>query len=162
MKRIIQWITGISIYGLFNWLFDYVGYSFVIWKLGVIPGGLVMAILAFFLDWYSVKFYDEFETDWLAMEEIKSLRDYQGKNLMKRFTKLILTKTPDFIQVIFFAVKFNPFITTIMMRKSSFEAKGMSRQDWKIFIISFIIGQIYWISVIAGGVYGLLALFSKE
>ncbi len=161
MKRFFQWITGISIYGLFNLLFDVVVYSFVIWQLGIVWGGLIMAIPSFLLDWYSVKFYDEFEKDFLAMEEIKSLRDYEGKNLIKRLTKLILRRTPLFVQFIFFSLKFNPFITTIMMRKSAFEAKGMSRRDCKIFVISFTIGQIYWIFLIAGGVQGIIFFFSK-
>ena len=159
MRRLPQWIAGISVYAVLTWLFDYVGYSIVIWKLGLIQGGIVMAILAFFLDWYSVKYYNYLQTDWLAMEYIKSLRNYEGKNKIKRMTKYILTKTSRPIQIIFFSLKFNPFITTIMMSTEAFNPKGMTRQDWRTFIISHVIGQLYWIFVIAGGVYGLMALF---
>jgi hypothetical protein len=90
------------------------------------------------------------------LKYLKSLKEYDGRNKLKRLTKFVLTKTSPAVQIIFFSIKFNPFITTIMMRKDGFHQQGISRQDWKIFIISHTIGQIYWILLIALGIEGVM------
>lgn len=149
---ISKWITGVSTYSLFSWLFDYPVYTFIIWIFGPICGGLIMIALSFLVDFYAIRFYDWSKNDWLALEYFKSLRDYNGANKYKKFTGYLLSKTSLWVQIVILSLKFNPFIVTLLLRDGAHQYNGLSRRDWRIFWGSFLITQAYWIAVIATGI----------
>jgi hypothetical protein len=63
--------------------------------------------------------------------------------------------------VVILSIKFNPFITTIVMRNGTYTYSGMARRDWIIFVTSHIIGQLYWIGVISGGVAVVRSIYGR-
>lgn len=153
MRVISRWLTGITLYSGFSWILDYPLYSFVIWKLGVINGGILMSVVALVIDLVTLILYDKASTDWLALETTKELRNYSGSNRIKRLMAYVLTRTPFLIQLLFCSIKFNPFMTTAFLRPSAHEYPGMTKRDWSIFLASFIICQTYWTLVISGAVF---------
>ncbi len=145
-------LTGSFIYSIWNWLYDYPFYSFVIWYLGIFKGGLIMAILSLAVDLATLKFYDWSKEDWFALEYIKALKDYKGKNIIKNFFAYVMLSTPLVVQVIVLSTKFNSFMVTALLREGAYKYQGFSTRDWMIFGGSYIFSQIYWILIISGGV----------
>lgn len=132
------------------WGFDYVLYPFVIWYLGPIAGALVMTLLSFLACYGTLRFYDWSKKDWLGIETVKSLKDWESSTRLARFTSWILKKG-DPAALLFLSIHFDPFITTAYMRHGSHRYNGLSNRDWKIFIGSLLIGNTYWtIAVFAG------------
>ncbi len=145
-----------------NWLmvqgFEFVLYPFVIYKLGLVYGGIVMSLLSFIVCLLTFWFYDWSKRDWLGIEAIKELKDYAGDGWFRRaFAKLL--KGSQTMACVVLSIKFDPFITTAYLRHGAFN--GMTRRDWKIFVASWIIGNVYWSFACFGGVSALTWLWKK-
>lgn len=134
-----------------DFVFNYILYPFVIWKMGILGGGAVMTILSFLICYLIMIFYDWSKKDWLGIETIKGLKEYSGKSIIGKFTSWIMKKS-DPILLIFLSIQFDPFITTAYMRHGAHQYSGMSKRDWKIFMSSLIIGNVYWTVVAFAGV----------
>ncbi len=145
-------LTGSVIYSIWNWLYDYPFYSFTIWYLGILKGGLLMAMLSIVVDLATLKFYDWSKEDWFALEYIKALKDYKGKNVIKNFFGYVMLSTPLAVQVVVLSTKFNSFMVTALLREGAYKYQGFSTRDWMIFWSSYVFSQIYWILIISGGV----------
>jgi hypothetical protein len=149
--QISKVITGTAVYTVLNWLYDYPLYSIVLWYGGILWGGLFMALLSIPVDLVTLKFYDWSQQDWFAIEYLKAMKEYQGKNILKRALKVIFCGTPKWLQVIVLSIKFNAFAVTTLLRKGAYEYQGLTRSDWLVFWGSYFIGQVYWIFVIGSG-----------
>ena len=138
-------IFGVGVVGnaLMVWAFDYLLYPFVIWKLGILLGGPVMMLCSLVVCYLTIIFYDWAKKDWIGLETLKSLREYEGKVKTGRFTSWILKKG-DWGAFLFFSLKSDPFITTVYMRKGAHQYNGMSPRDWKIFLGSVILSNLWW------------------
>jgi len=134
-----------------DFVFNYILYPFVIWKMGILGGGAVMTILSFLICYLIMIFYDWAKKDWLGIETIKGLKEYNGKSIVGKFTSWIMKKS-DPILLIFLSIQFDPFITTAYMRHGAHQYSGMSKRDWKIFMSSLVIGNAYWTVVAFAGV----------
>ena len=142
-SRFTELVTGITAFKLLNYLFDYALYPFVIYKLGIISGGLVMTVLAGTINILCLKFYDWSKRDWLGIEAIKGVKGYEGESRLLEFMSGILKKS-DPAAFLFLSIKEDPFITMIYLRHGSHQYNGMSARDWRIFLGSVAIGNIYW------------------
>ncbi len=88
-----------------------------------------------------MKFYDWSKRDWLGIEAIKSLKDYSGASRSGRFMAWLLRQS-DLIACILLSIKFDPFIVTAYLRQGAFG--GMTRRDWRIFLLSWLIANAWW------------------
>ena len=134
-----------------DFIFNFIIYPFVIWKLGILGGGAVMTILSFLICYIIMIFYDWSKKDWLGIETIKQVKEYQGKSLIGRFTSWMLKKG-DLAVFLFLSIQFDPFITTAYLRHGAHNYSGMKKRDWKNFIASLLVGNIYWTLVAFAGV----------
>jgi hypothetical protein len=125
--RVAELTTGITAFKLSNNTFDYALYPFVIYKLGILKGGLIMTLLAAISNILCLKFYDWSKRDWLGIEAIKGM-----------------LKKSDPVAFLFLSVKEDAFITMVYMRHGSHQYNGMSARDWRIFLGSVAISNIYW------------------
>lgn len=123
--------------------FDYFLYPFVIYRLGILKGGAVMTFLSFLACIGIMKFYDWSKRDWLGIEAIKGLREYEGSRFFGRFVSWVLRQSAP-VAVVLLSINFDTFIVTAYMRKGAYQFTGMNRRDWKIFLGSLIIGNAYW------------------
>jgi MFS family permease len=138
--------NAIIVYG-----FDYFLYPYVIWKFGILKGGAVMTLLSFIICYVTILFYDWAKQDWLGIEIIKEVKEYNGKSMIGRFTSWILKKSEPVV-LIFLSIKFDPFITTAYMRKGAEKYNGLGKRDWVIFMSSLFVGNVYWTFVAFTGV----------
>lgn len=122
--------------------FDFALYPFVIWRAGPLWGGVVMAFLSLIICILTMKFYDWSKKDWLGIEAIKELKVYEGTSRFGQFFAWVLSRSEP-VACVALSVTTDPFITTIYLRDGAFN--GMTRRDWRIFMASWFIGNVYWI-----------------
>lgn len=141
--RIANLAAGITAFKLTSYLFDYILYPFVIYELGIIKGGLLMTFLAAVINILCLKFYDLSKRDWLGIEALKGVKAYEGKNRLVRVMSGLLKKS-DPAAFFFLSIKEDAFITMIYLRHGSHQYNGMSARDWRIFLASLAVANIYW------------------
>ena len=141
--RVAELTTGITVFKLSNNAFDYALYPFVIYKLGIIKGGLFMTFLAFLTNILCMKFYDWSKRDWLGIEALKGMKVYEGKNRLVKFLSGMLKKS-DTAAFLFFSIKEDAFVTMVYLRHGSYQYNGMSARDWRILLASLAVANIYW------------------
>ena len=139
---------GIILIGFFgiigsSYVFDYFLYPLVIWKFGILKGGAVMMVLSGLICYAIILFYDWTKKDWLGIETIKEIKDSKGESWVGRFFRWIVRRS-DGILLVFLSIKFDPLITMLYMRNGAYQYNGLNRRDWTIFIISIVIGNVYW------------------
>lgn len=132
---------GLTAKYLSDKVFDYLLYPFVIFKLGIIKGGIVMTILALFLNIITMLFYDWSKRDWLGIESIKSLKNYTGNKIMGRFMSWLL-KRSDSVIFLFLSLHYDAFTTTVYLRQGKFN--GMKGRDQFVFMSSLFLSNAYW------------------
>lgn len=101
-----------------------------------------MAGLSFVICLLTLWFYDWSRRDWLGIEAVKSLREC-GPDA-GRFRRLLAwaLERGDVVACVVLSIKWDPFITTAYLRRGAFN--GMSAQDWRIFLLSWFIGNAWW------------------
>lgn len=147
--RLRLWITGISSYYVFTYLYDYFAVSFLLIYFGFIKGIIIVMILSVVIDLSTLKFYDWFRKDWLALETLKDLQ--YKKNFWGKLFSFVHNKS-TFITVVVLSLTSNAFIVTAYMRKGAFQYNGLTKRDWNIFFASSLLTNLYWVFLIAGGI----------
>jgi hypothetical protein len=159
-RRIGSRIGELALGHTVNWLtvqfFDYVLYPFVIWKLGLVRGGVVMALLSLVACLLTLWFYDWSKRDWLGIEAVKQLRDSEAKTRWRRVLAWAMAKG-DLPACVVLSLYTDPFITTACLRRGAFQ--GMTPRDWRIFFASWLIANGWWALACFGGVEMLKKLW---
>lgn len=176
-ERIGLFLIGYTFNKAFDWAFNYGLYPFVMYQLGSILGFAVMITLSFLTCWAFIVFYDWAKKDWLGLETLKEVKEYKGSWLIGRLVVWMLNKG-DGIAFIALSINWDPFVTVVYMRGKDRAFGGvdgkMDSRDWKIFILSTIIGNASWaLAVFAGlsifdwiienlgGIIGLMEVWLK-
>lgn len=154
--RAAQWIMGVVSYKLLDYTFDYALYPWVIYKLGLVKGGLVMATLSLCSCLLTLRVYDWLKRDWLGIELVKALRNYDGTSRWRRALRWLLNRS-DGVAFVALSLRFDPFITTAYLRHGSYN--GLSSRDWRIFLGSVLLSNAAWALVCFGGVQALRRLW---
>ena len=123
--------------------FDYVLYPWVIWRLGPLHGAVVMTVLSFLICYVSILLYDWAKKDWLGIETLKQLKEYRGDSRLARVLRWAISKG-DAALLFILSVWTDPFITVAYLRQGAHRYNGMNARDWKIFMLSLVIGNGYW------------------
>ena len=169
MKR-RRWIAtlGIGLLGnwAITWAFDFLLYPFVISTYGLLIGAPVMTFLSFLICYASILFYDGTKRDWLGIETIKGLEEFNSLPIPnyvigKIFVSIInavgnatawVMKKSDALAMVILSIKFDPFITVIHIRHGAHQYNGLSKRDWKVFLVSLLIGNAYWTLAVYMGI----------
>ena len=155
VSALVKWLSTFAVGLLGNWMmkwtFELILYPFVIYKCGVLWGGLIMIVLSFFICYATILFYDWAKRDWIGIEVLKGIKESKTDSVIGRLISKIVKKS-DPVAMVFLSIKFDPFITVAYMRHGAHKYNGLSERDWKIFITSLTIGNIYWISAVYLGI----------
>lgn len=134
-----------------NYLYDYLFYPYIIWRFGLFKGAIVMIPLSTFICYLLLLFYDWSKKDWLGIESIKQIKEKEMHTWIGRVTSWIL-KRSDLLALLFLSIQFDPFITTVYLRRGSHQFNGMTARDWRIFFGSAAIANFYWTFIIFTGI----------
>lgn len=129
-------------------LFNKVLYPWVIWKNGAVCGGLIMVFASIIVCLLTLEFYDWAKKDWLGIETLKEAKDAEHGSRILRWAM----KKSDWVLFVALSMLTDPFVTVIALRKGSWQFNGLSKRDWKIFFGSLVIGDLWWISILSGGI----------
>jgi len=154
--RAAELATGFCSNAALNFVWDWLLYPFVIFKYGLLWGGLAMSLASFAACIGLLGLYDLLNRDWLGIEAIKALRDgvAHGRTLRAIASILRWGDIPAFIAL---SLYFDPFITVAYLRRQQFG--GMGRREWGIFIASWAVANGVWIMACFLGVRGLQGLW---
>lgn len=147
--RIAELALGHTVNQVSIWIFDYGLYPVIMLWLGLVWGFVVMALLSFLYCWLTMRFYDWSKRDWLGIEAIKEIRQYEGTSRSRKWLAWVMQKS-DPIACLLMSIKFDPFIVTVYLRRGRFG--GMNRADWRNFLLSWLVGNAYWSIVCFTGV----------
>ena len=136
-------VLGYSITKVSDYLFDYVLYAWVIYKFGVIVGGVIMTILSACLCLVYFEIYDALKKDIFAIEAIKE----SGK---ESFIISWFLKKGKLVQFIGLSFWKDPFYTTAFLREESFN--GLTRKDKMIFWGSVLLSNGFWVLTVFAGI----------
>ncbi len=138
-------IVVVGFLGVFgsSYLFDYFLYPLVIWKMGIIKGGVIMMMLSGLICYAFLLFYDRTKKDWLGIETLKEIKDSEGNSRIGKFIRKLVRKSDNAL-LVFLSIKFDPLITMLYMRRGAHRYNGLTGRDWKIFGASLFIGNVYW------------------
>ncbi len=156
-QRISELALGYTVNTAIVYTFDFALYPFVIYWLGLGVGFVVMAILSFVICWLTMLFYDWSKRDWLGIEAIKEFKNYEGTSRSARFASWIMRKS-DPVACILLSIKFDPFIVTVYLRRGRFG--GMNRTDWRNFLLSWFVGNIYWSVICFTGISAIVWIWT--
>ena len=139
--RIAELALGYTVNQIICYSFDFGLYPLVLLWLGLGWGFVVMAFLSLLICWLTMLFYDWSKRDWLGIEAIKSIKDYEGDNRAARWLAWALRKS-DPVACFLLSIKYDPFIVTVYLRRGRYG--GMSARDWRNFLLSLFIGNVWW------------------
>ncbi len=139
--RLAELTLGHAVNQAMIWVFDFLLYPFVIFWFGLLRGFAIMAVVSFIICWLTMLFYDWSKRDWLGIEAIKSLKVYAGPNRLRQALAWILRQS-DPVACVLLSLRYDPFIVTVYLRRGRFG--GMTRRDWRIFLLSWLIGNAWW------------------
>ena len=165
-KRFTTLGVGITGKWALSWAFDFILYPFILALFGFFGGTVIMTILSFIVSYGLILFYDRTKKDWLGIETLKEIEDFIPRQIpecgiSKYWTSIInlvgessawLMKKSDTFLLVVLSIKFDPFITVIQIRHGAHQYNGLSKRDWKIFITSVIIGNLYWAIAVFMGI----------
>ncbi len=141
-KAVLTFTTGFIMKGAINYPFDYLLYPSTILWLGSIIGGILMIGLSVIINILLIRAYDWSKVDWFLIEKIKSLDEKsEGGFIIQTLKRVRNNKTLTF----FVLCLDDPITVTLYFREGSYQYNGMSKRDWKIFIASTAVSNMYWI-----------------
>lgn len=148
-SKIKLWFAGIGSYYFLTWIYDYLVVSACIVYFGLLKGVVIVLFMSIFIDLATLKFYDWFKKDWLALETLKDLE--HNKNFVGKLLNFVHNRN-TFITVIVLSLTSNAFVVTTYMRKGSNLYNGLTARDWIIFLSSSLLINVYWAFVVGGGI----------
>lgn len=140
------------------WVVNYGLDPYLIANFGLVEGGIAVMVASFFICLATIKFYDWSKQDWLGIELVKEMREYEGKKYLGRAIRWLLKKG-DAVALVGLSILTDPFITTVYLRNGANQFNGMGRREWIIFLSSTVIGNIYWSLAVFGGIQAFRFIF---
>ncbi len=143
--RITKVLVFFAIYSLYSWVINNPVWLYVVNHFGYVEGNLIMMATAFPHNFFLLYVYNKYQKDLLeakAIDKAKSrLANWVGK--YSKFSHgLSSLAEKDVFVFLFFSIAEDSFITTIMLRKGSFEP--FEKRDYQIFLASTAFSCLYW------------------
>lgn len=120
---------------------------------GMILAGVVISIVSFIACYLTLLFYDWSKTDWLGIEAAKGLKELDGSWQKRMIAKTL--RFGDNFAVIVLSIFTDAFIVVAYMRRGANQFSGMTKRDWKIFLVSIVISSTVETMVLYGGLEGI-------
>lgn len=133
------------------WIVNYGVDPFLVARYGFLKGGIATMIFSFFICLATIVFYDWSKKDWLGIELVKEMKEYEGRNRIGQAIKWLLRKG-DVVALVGLSILTDPFITLVYLRKGANQYNGMGRREWMIFLVSTFISNLWWVTVVFGGI----------
>lgn len=140
-RRIAQIGTGFALYGTSNWFFDHILYVYVVYRLGIVMGGLIMTCVSCVICAAMLYVYERMKIDWVGGGTIARIAALPNPSWSQRLVRWAVNhgSVAMFIVLNIFQ---DPFITTAYFRQGRFD--GLQKRDWQVFAASVVFSNAYW------------------
>lgn len=153
MKK-LRWLATVAVGHGANFAmvegFDFILYPSVMAYFGTLKGAAIMWLLSFLVCYGTILFYNWSKTDWLGIEAAKEVLDEEHSSFFLRAMSWA-NKKGKWAILIVLSIFTDPFICLIYMREGAHNYQKMTRLDWRIFWLSFVIANTWWTTVIFTG-----------
>lgn len=154
IRRILLWGSQMA-FGLFilsaaNNIFDWAIYPLVMCAMGVVSGGIVMALASIPFNYTLIRIYDWFGKDMMGIEALKEFEDNADNSMFKRVLQRLTGKSRH--GRFLFISLYDPIPATLYMRDGINTFHGLKGYDWLWFSISTVIANLFWMALMATGV----------
>lgn len=139
--RLAEVATGHALYAAFNWFFDNVLYVYVIYRLGLLVGGLIMTLLSLVVCTAMLLVYERMRIDWVGVGSLARLAEIPNLSWWQRIITWAMRRGAAVIFLVLCILQ-DPFITTAYFRQGRFD--GFRARDWRIFLGSVLVSNFYW------------------
>jgi hypothetical protein len=135
-------------YEIFNYFFNYPLYGWVMYKLGLGRGWLVMAIISIIQNALTFLYHEKSKVDWLFAKVARDWENETTKNsgwfrkVIVRITKSREKGFSGFLTFVIASLNLDPTIVAAHYRKSHFN--GISCRDWCLLFGSALIANLWW------------------
>ena len=168
LRKIDFKAVGLGYFVMFvsNQAFDYGLYPYVIYRSGIFWGGIVMTLLSAAFCLLAILIYDLLKKDFLGVEAIKDFKQelleagVGHKNFLRRFMAWAIRKG-RWAEFVILSLKFDPFVTTVYLRRGVTKFSGFGKEEWKVFVGSLFLSNFYWTVLSFSGVEVLLLIFER-
>jgi hypothetical protein len=164
-KHVAEVGVPLTIYEIFNRVYDWGFYPFAIWYLGYIWGSLVATLGSFVSCAVLYYLYDVMKVDWLRANAARSLSNKANNNTFEKFfawigspKKTLRDRVAGVSLFIALNWAVDPLIVAIFFKQKHFE--GLTTKDWLIFLASVTTANLIWVAQIASVIVGLKWLIS--
>lgn len=160
-RRTGEFAFGMTLYSAVAWLIDYPLYAAAVWFLGAYFGGLLMMAICLPIDLLALKAYDWSRRDWLSIEYCKvKLGEFKPSGFAGKIAQCI-RNSPLWLRVLLLSLRFDPFLVTLMIRRRGRNAHGMTVEDRRVFLGSFLAGHFWWTFSVWAGLEGAQWLITE-
>lgn len=140
----LKWLgvlaTGLSVNAVLQWAFEDVLWPWMLLWQGSVLGNCIMVILAFLYCLGTFAFYHWSQKDWLGIEAAKAMKgDRPVPKWINRATFIIMSL-------------YDPFVATVYFRDGVGDYWGLSKKGWRMFLLSFSIGNLTWVTITTSAV----------
>lgn len=147
-NRFVMAISGWGSWFVSSWLFDDLLYPAVIAWLGPVYGGIIMSIAASLICYFWTKAIVASDNDWFEMKTLHKIQKIVF--WIVRICENIPFVRKSWVQAIEYVLTFfalcvatDAMIVTLYFRRDD-KSKVLSRKDWKVFVWSLLISNLYW------------------
>ena len=171
LARLRQIMLGYGVLALIDFLYDYPLYTFTLYKLGDVNGGIVMTLGSMLYCLAALRIYEWLGTDWLGVNVLEHIKEkyaswlevIEDRGPIVRWISYIpsticggflwLLKKNDICAFFILCIVSEPFKTTVFLRHGRFD--GLRRRDYIILFLAVLVSNGYWIFWTSGVVWAI-------
>lgn len=151
VRRIGAFGTGYAGKAGLDFVFDNIAYpAMIVWlsriwgeSWGSAAAWAIMTPLSVPFNLFEIWLYDRLKKDWFSFEAIKDLKGRTAAPGWRGWITKLLHRG-DVWAFVILSIKEDPTMTMLYLRQGSYQYNGMSRRDWKIFLASTVVANLYW------------------
>lgn len=148
VKRLAVFSIGIFTTEVLGRIYDYVLYPFVILKLGLLYGSIVMTTLSTFVVYGLIWVYNQTRHDWFGLEWLQLESSKESKSLTGRILRIALRRG-KMLAFILLSIE-DPLKAFVFIRGRKGSATKFNKLDWEWFFASNLISNFVWIIMVSG------------
>ena len=164
-KHIQEIGTGLFIYEVFNFVYDWLFYPFALAYWGLLKGGVIVVagslVQCAFVFWL----YVYMRIDWVGAHALRELETKEEKTWFERMAvwlgkdkKSLFEKLCSPIVFVALTLPIDPLIVALHYRRKHFE--GISLRDWGLLISAVAAANLWWLLKVGTIVEGFKYLYT--
>jgi hypothetical protein len=163
-KKITEVSTGIVLYEIFDFFYNFVFYPIVLAYWGFSDGAVIAVATSLAINIFVFWLYEYMRVDWLGAHALRELEREENKSSIAKLMTWVGKKKEHWWEkalnpIVFIALllPIDPVIVAIHYRREHFN--GLKLRDWQILILATLIANAWWLLKVELVIQALLYLW---